>query len=169
MYISKFNHEDITIAPTHTKYATDFYTYFIPEIADMMAPDVFTSIKQTESILAQQIEINISQKEAYFVVLSKDTQEFLGATSIHNIESKKPELSIWIKKGAWGHAYGRKAIYAIVEWIQKHLYYDYIIYDAVKYNYASRNIAESLGGTIINSYNETCNGIIYPIVVYKIT
>jgi RimJ/RimL family protein N-acetyltransferase len=51
-----------------------------------------------------------------FVILTKESSEFLGCCGIHaNEDARVPHVGLWIKKGALGHGYGREAIRTLVQ------------------------------------------------------
>ncbi len=102
-------------------------------------------------------------------ILHKDTREFLGVAGLHHIDTKYPELGIWIKKSGHGQKYGREAMHALKDWADRHLDYEYIIYPVDRDNVASRKIPESLGGIVHGEYQKTTpSGSVLNTVEYHI-
>ena len=78
----------------------------------------------------------------------------MGCGGLHHIDTKTPELGVWIKKSAQGNGYGKETIIALKEWADKNLDYEYILYPAVEENYPSRRIPEFLGGEVFREYDK---------------
>ncbi len=89
------------------------------------------------------------------VILKKNTLEFLGICSVDPIDTETPELGIWIKKSDHGNSFGREAIYALKDWVDKNLEYKYLSYPVDKRNIPSRKIPESFGGKVFREFQQT--------------
>jgi [ribosomal protein S5]-alanine N-acetyltransferase len=105
------------------QYKQEIFQEFTIEITKYMNPCPPREIYDTESFIAESLEGLKNRHELVLVILTKDTQEFLGCTDIHRINSKQPELGIWLKKSAHNNAYGLEAISGIVEWAKENLDY----------------------------------------------
>ncbi|MEH1915888.1 GNAT family N-acetyltransferase [Nostoc sp.] len=88
------------------------------------------------------------------VILKKDGLEFLGICEVGGIDTQTPELGIWLKKSAHGHGFGREAINALKDWVDKNLQYNYLSYPVDKRNIPSRKIAESLEGKVFREFQQ---------------
>lgn len=88
-------------------------------------------------------------EEIALLIIKKDACEFLGYISIHQVNSKTPELGIWLKKSAHGFHYGYEALNLLKNWAEHHLHYNYLKYPVDKKNIASRG---KLGGRIEDEY-----------------
>lgn len=84
-------------------------------------------------------------------VLDKNTGEYLGNVSLTEIETKTPEMGIWIKKSAHGKKIGKEAAIGLKDWALKNLKLKYILYTMDVKNIPSKKIAESLGGKFIKT------------------
>lgn len=105
-------------------------------------------------ILLKQTQMKHGEEIALLVV-KKDSEEFLGYVSIHQVNSNTPELGIWLKKNAHGCHYSYEALNLLKNWAEHHLHYDYLKYPVDKRNIASLKLAASLGGYIEDEYIKT--------------
>ncbi|HVZ66959.1 MAG TPA: GNAT family N-acetyltransferase [Patescibacteria group bacterium] len=161
--------ERLKLLPTSEKYAQDIYKELTQEITEYMYPKPADDISETLTFIKSSREKMEAGEQFQVVVLNKETGEFLGHGGINHLNSDTPELGIWIKKNAHGNKYGREAVTALKKWIDKNLYYKYIIYPVDKKNTASRKIAESLGGIVENEYLKTnLQGNVLDEVEYRI-
>lgn len=140
--------ERLILKPVSMDWKNDIFREFTPEITVYMFPSPAKHISETENF------IQISRKnmeEGIEIVLNvflRETNEFLGCAGLHQINTKHPELGVWIKKSAHGNKYGREAMHALKKWADQHLHYEYIVYPVDCDNIASRKIPESLGGEV---------------------
>jgi RimJ/RimL family protein N-acetyltransferase len=136
-------------------YKEDIFKEFSPEITVYMSPRPAESIQETINFINTSTKEILEGKNLQVVILNKETNEFLGCGGLHNLDTKTPELGIWIKKSAHGHGYGVEAMNAVKNWADKNIDYEYIIYPVVDKNISSRKIPESMGGKIEREYEET--------------
>ena len=136
------------------EYKDDIFREFSPEITIYMGPKPADSIQETIDFIDSSIKENSEGKTLQTVIVDKNTNEFLGCGGLHHIDSKTPELGIWIKKSAHSHGYGIEAMQALKNWADKNMEYEYIIYPVVDKNIASRRIPESMGGKIEREYDD---------------
>jgi RimJ/RimL family protein N-acetyltransferase len=124
------------------------------------APQSLAEYKaQREKRLQEKDENDFS-----FVIRRCDTMECLGIIGLENAYEHSPELGVWLKEAAHGNGYGREAVRAIAEWASKTLNKKSFIYPVATQNTASRRIAETLRGEIIESRtNPKYNSVIYKI------
>ena len=161
--------ERLKLIPTSEEYAQEIFKEFSDDLTVFMYPKPAKKIGETLSF------INLSRKsmqkgeQLQVVILNKLTNEFIGHGGISKLNTDTPELGIWIKKSVHGHKFGREAVKALKEWIDKNKSYKYIIYPVDKRNIPSRKIAESLGGVIEDEYKkENMSGNILDEVEYRI-
>lgn len=106
---------------------------------------------------------------ASFVVRAKPTLEFLGMAGLHNLSDAEPEAGIWIKESQHGYGYGREAVAAVISFAACNLGKPAILYPVVEQNVSSRQLAESLGGSIIGArLLHKAGTTTLPEVVYRI-
>ena len=135
-------------------YDQDIFREFTPEITTHMYPKPADKIEQTQDFIKSSIKENKQGSNLQIVILHKQSKEFLGCGGLHNINTKTPELGIWIKKSAHGHGYGKQAIIALKEWADKNLDYNYLIYPVAAENIASRKIPEFFGAKVAREYDK---------------
>lgn len=142
--------ERLTLEPITAKFREDIFREFTDEITLHMYPATPASIADTDEYIAKTTAERAAGTDLAVAIL-KDG-EFLGNGGIHALDTPTPELGIWIKKSAHGHAYGREAVTAIKQWADANLTYEYLVYPVVKSNVSSRKIAESLGGALHHEF-----------------
>lgn len=142
---------------------------FTPEITTYMVPDPPKEIGETENFITSTVKKMSNGEEMVFVILKSENEEFLGLTGIHALNTKTPEFGIWLKKEAHGNGFGREAITALKEWIDKNVKYEYLLYPVDQENIPSRKIPESLGGVVHREYKkQTPSGKVLNTVEYRI-
>lgn len=135
-------------------YKEEIFKEFTPEITTHMFPKPAEKIEETIEFIEKSMRENEEGSNLQTVVLHRETKDLLGCAGLHKINTRTPELGIWIKKSAHGNAYGKEAMIALKEWADKNLDYEYILYPVAEENYASRRIPEFLDGKIFREYDE---------------
>ncbi|MBW4635797.1 MAG: GNAT family N-acetyltransferase, partial [Iphinoe sp. HA4291-MV1] len=137
------------------EYTEDVFREFTSEITTFMYPKPADNISETEKVIKDMIQQRENKTDLVLVILKKDTFEFLGICEVGAIDTETPELGIWRKKSAHGKGFGREAIYALKDWVDKNLEYKYLSYPVEKRNIPSRKIASSLGGKVFREFQQT--------------
>jgi [ribosomal protein S5]-alanine N-acetyltransferase len=159
----------LLLQPVSMKYKENIFREFTEEITTYMHPRPPQSISETELFINESLLKIQNGDELILVILKKDSQEFLGCSGIHEINTKYPEVGIWLKKSAHGSGYGIEAIAALKDWAQSNLDYEYLLYPVDRANIASRRIPERLGGQIFREYEKTnLSGKVLHLVEYRI-
>lgn len=148
----------LILVPISEDYAQEIFQEFTEEITRYMFPAAPKHIDDTLDFIRSSINKLHSGKELNMVILKKETGEYLGGCGIRDIQSKTPELGIWIKKSAHGNKYGFEAVAGLKQWIDDNLQYDYIRYAVDKKNIPSRKVAEALGGLVAKEYTKKSLG-----------
>lgn len=146
--------ERLKLVPTSEQYAQDIFTEFTDEVTIFMFPKTPEKIDETLAFIRSSQEKMTKGEALEVAILNKATGEFLGHGGVSKLNTDTPELGIWIKKGAQGNKYGREAVTALKEWVDKNRKYRFIVYPVDKRNIPSRKIAESLGGVIEAQYHK---------------
>ncbi len=133
----------------------DIFEEFTADITTYMFPKPAKKIEETIKFIKTSMAGNKKGNNLQIVVLDKKNKEFLGCGGLHKINTKTPELGIWIKKSAHGHGFGKETMIALKEWADENIGYQYILYPVVEKNHASRRIPEFLGGKIAREYDQT--------------
>ena len=161
--------EHLILKGISLEYKDDIFNEFTPEIVLYMTPKPAKVIEETMEFINCAVKENLEGGNIQMVILDKNSGEFLGCGGLHHIDSKTPELGIWIKKSAHGHGYGMETIHALKKWADENLEYDYILYPVAEDNIASRRIPESMGGVIDGeTYEKNGLGQEMHFVEYKI-
>ncbi len=152
------------------RFERDIFQEFTKEITTYMIPSPAKNIEETHKFIVASRRGIKAGYNLQFVILSKETEEFLGNCGLHGENrARTPELGIWLKKNAHGKGYGREAVHTLVKWSKNNIDLDYFIYPVDIRNIPSRKIPESLGGQIIKqSPIKTPTGKILDSVVYQI-
>ena len=159
----------LLLLPISQKYKEEIFREFTKEITTYMFPRPPQDLVETEEFINDSLGEIQTGNHLVLVILKKDSQEFLGCTGIHDLQSKHPELGIWLKKPAQGKGYGLETITALKRWADENLDYQYLIYDVDQANLPSRRIPEKLGGEITRHYAKTnLSGRALYILEYKI-
>jgi RimJ/RimL family protein N-acetyltransferase len=159
----------LRLLPTSEEYAREVFHNFTPAITEFMFPAPPNAIEETLAFLRGAHESILAGTDLQVVILLKEDEEFLGHGGIHHVDTRTPELGIWIKLSAHGDGYGREAVTALAEWALENLEFDYLIYPVDRRNLPSRKIPESLGGRIEAEYEVTNeSGDVLDIVEYRI-
>ncbi len=160
----------LLLKPISMLYKSDIFVEFTDEVTTYMYPRPAQDIFETESFINDSILGMKKEHHLIFVILKKDSQDFLGCAGIHKINTNHPELGIWLKKSAHGNGYGLETITELKNWAESNLKYRYLVYPVDQENIPSRKIPERLGGTIAREYNKTnLSGKVLHIVEYKIS
>lgn len=146
--------ENLLLRPIGLEYAGEIFKEFTSDITVYMYPKSPERIEETIKFIESAMKDNEKGRDFTVAVLHKQTKEYLGGAGIHKIDTKTPELGIWIKKSAHGHGYGKEAVVALKKWADKNVDYEYILYPVVDENYASRRIPELLGGKVVREFDK---------------
>jgi RimJ/RimL family protein N-acetyltransferase len=144
----------LRLVPTSESYAEDVFQNFTAEITTYMLPAPPAVVDETLQFLRKARSQVESGTDLQVVVLLKPGQEFLGHAGLHGVDTRTPELGIWIKKAEHAHGYGREAVTALADWAVDNLMFEYLKYPVDRRNVPSRRIPESLGGRIEAEYEE---------------
>lgn len=135
-------------------YKEDIFNEFTPEISVYMGPQPTGNIQDVIAFIESSMKSNSAGTNFQIVILNKETEEFIGCGGLHHIDTKTPELGIWIKMSAHGHGYGKESMQALKKWADGNLDYEYILYPVAPENVASRKIPESMGGKVEREYED---------------
>ena len=166
----KISTHRLLLQPISMEYKADIFREFTQEVTTYLYSKPSKKIQDTEIFIHQSLLKMEKGEELVVVILKKDSQEFLGCSGIHKINSKYPRYGIWLKKSAYKQGYATETIAALKLWAEENLDYEYLRYDLDKANTASRRVAEKMGGKIGREYdliNES--GKVLNLVEYKIS
>jgi RimJ/RimL family protein N-acetyltransferase len=153
-----------------SKREDDIFREFTNEVTKYMFPSPAKDLEERQAFISQSRQAIAAGYNFQFTILAKTTSEFLGCVGLHGEKNvRTPEIGIWLKQKAHGNGYGREAVYRLVEWTRENIDIDYFIYPVDRRNISSRKIPESLGGKIIEEFeNTTPTGKFLDMLVYRI-
>lgn len=159
----------LLLVPISMDYADVIFDEFTDEVTQYMYPATPRRIQETETFVRESLITMARGHNLQLVILDKTSEEFLGCAGIHNLETRYPELGIWLKISAHRHGYGMETITALKAWADNYLDYDYLKYPVDVRNYPSRRIPEALGGVPEHTYwTRSQNGIELEITEYRL-
>jgi [ribosomal protein S5]-alanine N-acetyltransferase len=147
--------ERLLLLPTSEDYAREVFAGFKPPVTDLMFPAPAHAIEETLAFLRSARAAILAGVDLQVVILSVEDEEFLGHGGLHHVDTRTPEIGIWLKLDAHGEGYGREAVTALCAWALDNLELDYLKYPVDRRNVPSRRIPESLGGRIEAEYEQT--------------
>jgi ribosomal-protein-alanine N-acetyltransferase len=101
--------ERLRLEAVSEAHAETIFREFTAEITEFMGPKPPGVMDETLAFVHRSRERMLRGEDFVAAVLVKETGEYLGGAGLNRIDSDTPELGIWIKKGAHGHAYaGRR-------------------------------------------------------------
>ena len=153
--------ERIILKLVSIDYAKDIFKEFNQDVTLYMLPKQASDIRETLEFITTSELKALDGTDFTYMILDKDTHEFLGCGGVHHLDRHTPELGIWIKKGAHGHHYGLEAVNISYQYFKDQ--YQGFIYPVDRRNIASKKIALSLGGTLDSKYTQknTSGKILY--------
>ena len=159
----------LSLKPITIDDAKEIFVSFTATVTKYMFPKPADDISETIAFINSSISKYEKKEDIVFVGRLKETNEFIGVFGLHHIDTKTPELGVWIKMKSHGNHYGLEGVTSIVDYAIKHLDYDYLIYPVDRRNIASRNIPQTLGGFVRKSYKEiNASGNELDIIVYHL-
>lgn len=102
-----------------------------------------------ESIWQVWLSTIADGSDLIFVIRHREGRGFVGLVGLHDAQSPNPELGIWVREPEQGRGYGSEAVRAVASWGAAALSPRAFRYPVAEVNYASRRIAEGLGGRVI--------------------
>ncbi len=160
----------LLLKPISIAYKADIFREFTQEVTTYLYSEPSKKIQDTEIFINQSLLKMEKGEELVIVILNKDSQEFLGCSGIHKINSKYPRYGIWLKKSAYKQGYATETISTLNLWAAENLDYEYLRYGSDKANTASRRVAEKMGGKICREYDViNMSGKVLNLVEYKIS
>lgn len=142
----------LILKPVSLKYKNMIFSEFTDDTTKFMYPSAPKDVIDTEKFIKKSMEDIKKGTDFVASIFDKKTNYFLGGAGIHHIDTKTPELGIWIKRSAYGNKYGQEAVAGLKKWADNNLEYEYLLYPVAKENIASRKIPESMGGKVVREF-----------------
>ena len=159
----------LLLVPISMEYKDEIFREFSEDITIFMYPSPAKNISETEEFIKNSLKGLGEGSNLQLVITARNSHEFFGCAGLHHIDSKTPEMGVWLKKSVHGQGYGKEAMVAIKKWADENLKYDYILYPVADENVASRKIPELLKGKIERKYDEkNMSGNTLHLIEYRI-
>ena len=142
--------ERLRLTPISMDYAEAIFTEFTDEVTEFMYPRPAREVKETREFISTSIAKLHEGSHLTMAILDRVTGQFLGIVGLHELESARPELGVWLKKSAHGNHFGFEAVSALLEWAGRNLEYKALFYPVDERNISSRRIPERLGGSVVS-------------------
>jgi RimJ/RimL family protein N-acetyltransferase len=135
------------LVPLQEYFIDDIFSELTKEIVLYMSFALPKERRETETRVKRAIT-NMKNKDEIVLIGTDLAGKFIGSFGFHNIKTSTPKLGVWIKKSAHGKGLGREGLLSLIEWGQKNIDFEYILYPVDKDNTPSRKIAEIAGGVV---------------------
>ncbi|MHC5202233.1 GNAT family N-acetyltransferase [Myroides sp. LJL119] len=137
--------ENLELVPICLDYLLSYQQGLTSNVAEFLSFDpIDNQAILKEYIRRSQIEYNRGACMV-FVVLNKNTKEFLGSCGIHDINQLNVEIGLWLKESAQDKGYGSEILKTLIQLIKNNIKTKYIIYNAEQKNIASIRLCEKFG------------------------
>ncbi len=139
-----FSTETLQREELSMKYVQEIFKELTDEVTKYLRVPTPKKIEQEEDRIRNSKEKHLAGGKMNFIVT--DTQgDFIGTCGVENLDTKTPELWLWLKQSARGKGYGKEMIETIIKRVQEHSDFDYLVYRAHVDNIATKKIAERFG------------------------
>ncbi len=135
----------LLLVPISEKFAYDYFTEFNDEITKYQYPEPFKSLDSTRKFIDEFTELKEMGTNLVCCILDKE-YKFIGSIEIHLIDTKTPDVGLWIRKNEQRKGYGYEAITGLTNFFREHMDLDYFIYEADRRNPNSIQLVKALGG-----------------------
>jgi RimJ/RimL family protein N-acetyltransferase len=144
--------ERLILRPISFNQKDNIFSEFTDKVTRFMFPSAPKELADTEKFIKSSVGELEKGTDLVLSIFNKENDDFLGVCGLHRLNTKTPELGIWIKESAHGNKYGREAVVGLRDWANKSIKYEYLLYPVAKENIPSRKIAIALGGKEIKEF-----------------
>jgi len=144
----------LRLLPADLKYAEAIFRNFTSRITKYMHPKPAERREETMQFLESSLEDMSEGRNLQLIIVDK-ADEFVGCVGLHNLDTPRPELGIWIQEKMFGKGYGFEAVRAVANWAVKKGRWKVAQYPVDQRNSASRRIPERLNGRVVREYRST--------------
>lgn len=139
------NTRNLKLVPVTINDAPLYFKEFSPEITEYQISAPFENIESAKKLIK---EFNNYKAEGIHLILTilNKNNVFTGSLEIYNLNTKTPEIGLWICKKYQRKGYAFESILGLVNFLKNNsLLYDGIYYEADIRNISSIKLAEKLG------------------------
>ncbi|MGG5209713.1 GNAT family N-acetyltransferase [Chryseobacterium sp. MIQD13] len=144
----------LILKPVEEAYADDINTYFTPEVTRYMPFNPEGNINDVLSFVNSSKNGLLNNTDLVMVAVDAD-KNFMGCCGIHNISPESIEVGLWLKKSAQGIGLGTEIVASLIQFIEGHFTFEYILYPVDEENIASKKIPEKLGFIPYKKYQKS--------------
>ncbi|MGU3373290.1 GNAT family N-acetyltransferase [Chryseobacterium sp. M5A1_1a] len=162
----KIKTEHLTLQPVEDSYIDDVLEHFTNEITRYMPfnpqgdrQDIVDFVNESKRTLSENTDL--------VMVVLDSNGDFIGCCGIHNITEESIELGLWLKKSSQGKGFGTEIITNLVEFLENHFTFKYILYPVDEENIMSRKIPEKLGFIPAKKYKKSKDPVDLNIIEYR--
>ncbi len=139
--------ERLFLERTTITYVEEIFKEFTDEVTKYLRASTPKNIEEEKQWIERTKE-KYNQWTAMSLVVTDTSGAFIWNCEIMHLDTQNPELWLRLKQSARWKGYGKEMIAALIQRLENHKRFDYIIYRACTENIGSRKIAESLGGEL---------------------
>lgn len=154
----KIKTEHLTLQPVEDLYIDDILEHFTQEVTRYMPFNPQGDREEISNFVNESKRTLLQNTDLVMVVLDSNG-DFTGCCGIHNITEESIELGLWLKKSAQGKGLGTEIIVSLIEFLEHHFTFQYILYPVDEKNTASRKIPEKLGFIQAKKYKKYKNPV----------
>ncbi|KXZ72229.1 GNAT family N-acetyltransferase [Acinetobacter venetianus] len=145
----------------------DIYPCITKTLTRYMAWEPAENFEALEQIGQQWLLAESENTDYHFVLRCKETHIFIGLIGVHRAQTPTPELGLWIREDFHNQGFAKESIYEVFRWASQKIQPKYFLYPVAIQNYASRKLAEFLGGVVADKKTERkYDAVIYHIPPY---
>lgn len=129
------------------KYVQEIFKELTDEVTKYLRVPTPTKIEQEAEWITKSKETYQKWENINFIV-TDDAGDFIGTCGVMDLNTSTPELGLRLKESARGKGYGKEMIAGLINRLETHKKFDYIVYRAHVENVATNKIAERFGGEL---------------------
>jgi RimJ/RimL family protein N-acetyltransferase len=130
----KIKTERLIIKPISNDYIEEIDTEIILNITRYMKLNSNEKFENSKQIIHKSLEEMKKGNILQMVIITKDSNEFIGLIGLYEINTLEPFLEIWTKKEARKNGYGLEAMNGLLKWADKNIKFKNIYYSLRKKN-----------------------------------
>jgi RimJ/RimL family protein N-acetyltransferase len=154
----------LSIRPFVAGDAEDVFCCITPSLTRFMSWEPPADRSAFDQIWSGWLSTIADGTDFTFAIRQRENGGFVGLIGLHEVRITTAELGVWIREDFHARGFGREAVSSVAKWASATIGITNFTYPVAEQNYASRRIAEGLGG-VIESRQETPK---YVSVIYRI-
>lgn len=131
--------------------AEEMYRHITPTLTRFMAWEPPASLEEFQANKPLWEERFLQGTDYHFVARDLQSGRYIGVVGVHRATSTTPEFGVWMCEDVHGQGFGKEAVSAVFDWAKNALQAEYFLYPVAEENWASRKIAQALGGQVVST------------------